>query len=320
MNYARPLIVDANAVVTRCIMASAPGDAAAGGLRFTGGIHGSLSMLCDFVKTTKADYIVAFFDGEVPAWRKELVPGYKDRRELEERLPGYFEQAFGQIQSCFDLFPLLGVRCLTYANLEADDAIAAAVRVFAHKGVTPVVATSDADMFQTCAMGAQVLDFATKRTVDAQNFEREVGVPMHLYVLYRTLVGDPSDRLSGARGCGPKRAAALIQETTLGPTTTPQVQLQRLRARLKAKGKLRQFEESIVEESDLLDRTMKVIDLSNSFGPTHALARALSERVPFRPVDFLRKCKSLGLYSALGDPERFLRPFREARARLEAVA
>lgn len=314
-----PLVVDANAVITRCIMASAPGDSLAGG-RFTGGVFSSLSMLADFTEMTKADYVVAFFDGEVPRWRKELIPEYKDRRDMEERLPGYFEEAFRQIQTCFEIFPLLGVKCLTYAELEADDAVAAAVRVFAASGSTPVVATSDADMFQCCAMGGRVWDFATKRWVDAESFEREVGLPMNVYVLYRALVGDQSDRLKGAHGCGPKRAVALLQETTFGPDVTPLEQLHRLVARLKVRpGKVPAFVTSILESVDYLERSLKVIDLSDSFGPTQALARALSERVPVRPREFLVACKKAGLRSVLGDPERFLRPFREVRARLDAV-
>jgi 5'-3' exonuclease len=314
-----PLVVDGNAVITRCVMASAPSDSITGG-RFTGGIYGSLSMLSDFVEMTRADYVVVFFDGEVPRWRKELIPEYKDRRDMEERLPGYFDEAFKQIQSCWEIFPHLGMKCLTYAELEADDAVAAAVRVFADAGVTPVVATSDADMFQCCAMGGRVWDFATKRWVDATCFEREVGVPMNVYVLYRALVGDQSDRLKGARGCGPKRASALLQETTYGDGVSPQEQLQRLVARLKVRpGKVPAFVTNIVEEVEYLERTLRVIDLSDSFGDTRGLARSLSERVPLRERDFLLACRKAGLRSVLGDPENFLRPFRNVRARLDAV-
>lgn len=324
----RPLIVDANSLIVRNIMSSALSDLQANG-KFTGGIYGSLQSLRLLVSMPDApvDRVYAFFDHGVPPRRRALIPEYKSarasRREMlteEQR-----EQAFAQIGECFNLFRLLGVHCMSFVNREADDCVAAAARAFAEDD--PIVASTDADLLQTVLYGASVFDFGQKRWVTTDTFEETVGVAPPLYVLLRTLVGDTSDSIKGAAGCGPVRAKKLLAEFDVYDDFPPHVRdlapLEQFDAlcsyllRLQKEGtkKLAAWEQAIVDDRPRLRRVIQAINLDGSFGPSAGLQNRLGEIPPVQPLPFLKACKALSMKSILGEPETYLRPFRTVEAR-----
>lgn len=324
----RTVILDANSLVVRCIMASALDDLKANG-QFTGGVYGSLRSLRALLSMpdVPVDRVFAFFDHGVPARRLQLLPGYKSaRKERRELLSDEDkERAFMQINQCFELFGLLGVRCFAYKDREADDGVAAAVRVLASETHRPVVVSSDGDLLQTVRMGADVWDLAHGRMVTPENFVDVTGVPLETYTTYRALTGDTSDSVEGARGCGPKRAAGLIAEVLAADenefpppfTSLPAVeQLTEIGVYLQKKGDdLRGWEQTVIESLPRLKRTVLGIDLSASFGPTTGLAAAMADLPPVQDRPFLQACKRMQMRSVLGDPEGYLRPFRAIQQR-----
>lgn len=333
----RPLLLDANNLVMRNVMASALEDLQAGGL-FTGGIYGSLRSLRALVSQPEflADRVVAIFDHGVPARRLRLLPGYKsarkERRELlteEER-----ERAFEQVRQCYDLFGLLGVRCLAFKSREADDGVAAAVRLYAALGCVPVVISSDADLLQTVGMGAHVWNPVHAQLVDSHNFNEVTGISLAFYVLYRALVGDTSDSIKGAHGCGPKRAVELLtalmaaEIDCLPPSLADLTPLEQLKVcadylRNASKSReLRAWERGILTDLPRLQNVICGIDLRDSFGPVSVLEATIHASPPLREMEFLRMCRKLGMNSVLGQPESYLRPFRDLqkrRAKSDAV-
>lgn len=326
-----PVILDANSLAMRNIMVSAADDLKAGEV-WTGGIFGTLSMFRAFLAApeTRADSLYAFFDGGVPAYRLKLLPGYKSqRKERRARLltDEQMERAMDQLGLIKEMLGFLGVVCVQYKEREADDACAAAVRLLAGKNTTPVVVSSDKDLLQVINMGGRVWDIANSRWVERENFEEVTGVNPANYLLYKTLVGDPSDSIKGCAGCGDVRARELVEklikvcplfrEETVSFDAQPQVQLETVRLWLKRKveGKRRAFEHNFLADYPRLVNEMKGIDLSNSFGGTSGLSEKLQLRPPVQKMDFLRFCKRLSLQHVLNDPEHFIRPFREAAAR-----
>ena len=319
------LVIDANNLISRAIFASALDDLRAGG-RFTGGIFGSLSSLRALMTNplvAGVGPIYACFDNGVPKRRTKLLPDYKQaRRESREALPEEErEKALGQIEACYSFWPSLGVCCLSYKHREADDVVAAVVRVLAGQGVVPVVVSSDRDLFQLVAHGAEVFDLRSQSLITHETFEEHAGgIPLELWLLYRALVGDSSDGIKGSPGCGPKRAAKLIEDLdldTLPADADPHAQLRHLcavvRARLRTSKKPRAFETSLLEREDHLHRVLGAIDLGDSFGPVASLTTRMQD-LPFVDTkSFLRQCRDLQFASVLGDPSGTLDPFLKAQ-------
>lgn len=308
------LVVDANSVIVRAIYASALDDLKAGG-QFTGGVYGALMSLRTIVRELSEQFritrVIAAFDNGVPEYRTQLLPDYKLARKTRQSiLPDEErERAFQQIRTSFDLWPTLGVLCLSYTKREADDVVAAVARRCLLDGRTPIIVSSDRDLWQCVRDGARVFDLRNNRLIDGDNFmEHSDGVPVSTWLLYRALVGDSSDGIAGAAGCGPKRAKQLLSESA-PQAHAPIEQLRDLVAVLAAKKDARKFEQAVVAAHEHLVRVLSAIDLSASFGPDRKLVERMRQLPEIEKRSFLQFCKRLGFASVLSDPHAVIGPF-----------
>lgn len=303
-------------------MASALDDLKAGGI-FTGGVYGTLTSLVSIltIPGLQPGAIYACFDAGIPPRRLALLPDYKANRAARRHLLSDDDRAkaFTQMQLARQMFDFLGIVCLKYKAREADDVVAALVRVLRTQGRRPLVITGDRDLWQTVRWGAQVWDLNRKAILDAETFEAAAGVSLDRYLLYRTLVGDASDHIQGAPGVGPVRALQLLTEHADCLDGSPEEQLTRLVAAVRAKPKRRKFEESVLDAESHLRCVLPAIDLADSFGGTKRLREATFRQPPFALHPFLRFCAKLQFGSVLGDPQRFIRPFRDAVARRDGL-
>ena len=152
--------------------------------------------------------LVAWDTLEVPTYRHEALDVYQSGREFEAEL---LEQ--------LDLLPaLVASSGLAYAKApgyEADDFLGAAVSAEEERGGTVLVATSDRDAFQLAGARTTILQpvrgEAPARIGPAEVRER-YGVDPEQVPDFIALRGDPSDRIPGARGIGPKKAADLLAQ------------------------------------------------------------------------------------------------------------
>jgi DNA polymerase I len=140
---------------------------------------------------------------EEPTERHEKLPGYQGGREFDDAL---VEQ--------LDVLPEFVTAC-GFANAkapgyEADDFLAAAVVAEGRRGGKVLVASGDRDAFQLASETTTIL-FPVRagemaRIGPAQVRER-YGVDPKQVPDFIALRGDPSDKIPGARGVGPKGAA-----------------------------------------------------------------------------------------------------------------
>jgi DNA polymerase-1 len=152
--------------------------------------------------------LVAWDTLEVPTYRHEELAVYQSGREFDKEL---LEQ--------LDLLPaLVASSGLAYAKApgyEADDFLGAAVATEEAAGGTVLVATSDRDAFQLASARTTILQpvrgEAPTRIGPAEVRER-YGVEPEQVPDFIALRGDPSDRIPGARGIGPKKAADLLAQ------------------------------------------------------------------------------------------------------------
>ena len=144
-----------------------------------------------------------------PTYRHELFDGYQAGREFDAEL---LEQ--------LDLLPQLveafGFAAAKEAGYEADDFLAAAVAHEEERGGTALVATSDRDAFQLASERTTILQptrgVSELARVGPDEVRERYGVQPEQVPDFIALRGDPSDRLPGAKGVGPKTAADVLRQ------------------------------------------------------------------------------------------------------------
>jgi DNA polymerase I len=99
------------------------------------------------------------------------------------------------------------------AGYEADDFLASAVASEERRGGTVLVASGDRDAFQLASDATTILHpvkAGEMARIGPAEVRERYGVAPRQVPDFIALRGDPSDRLPGARGVGPKGAAALL--------------------------------------------------------------------------------------------------------------
>jgi 5'-3' exonuclease len=169
---------------------------------------GFTSMLLRLWQAERPRAVVVGWDTlEVPTYRHEALPGYQAGRVFDAAL---LEQ--------LDLLPQLvtstGIVCGKTPGYEADDFLAAAVASERKRGGAVLVATSDRDAFQLAGADVTILQplrgVSSLARIGPDEVVERYGVEPAQVVDFIALRGDPSDRIPGARGVGPKTAASLL--------------------------------------------------------------------------------------------------------------
>jgi DNA polymerase-1 len=172
-------------------------------------IVGFLNMLTSVWEAEKPRTVLVAFDtvGE-PTYRNELLPQYQAGREFPFELTN-------QLDRLPVLVEALGFAQAKGIGYEADDFLAAAVAAEEARGGKALVLTTDRDLFQLASPKTTVLRprrgvSEIDRIGPAQ--VREIyGVEPSQVPDFVALRGDPSDKIPGAPGVGPGRAAAIIK-------------------------------------------------------------------------------------------------------------
>jgi DNA polymerase-1 len=145
---------------------------------------------------------------EEPTYRHEALEDYQGGRDFDDELVDQLEVLPDFVSAC-------GFAVAKEAGYEADDFLAAAVAQEERRHGTAVVATGDRDAFQLASEHTTILQPVRAgemaRIGPAQVRER-YGVDPRQVPDFIALRGDPSDRIPGARGIGPKTAAGLLRQ------------------------------------------------------------------------------------------------------------
>jgi DNA polymerase-1 len=145
----------------------------------------------------------------VPTYRHELFAGYQAGRQFDEEL-------LEQLDLLPDLVTAFGFAAAKAPGYEADDFLAAAVKQEETRGGQVLVATSDRDSFQLASDKTTILQptrgVSELARIGPDEVRDRYGVEPEQVADFIALRGDPSDRLPGAKGVGPKTAADILKE------------------------------------------------------------------------------------------------------------
>jgi DNA polymerase-1 len=146
---------------------------------------------------------------EVPTYRHELFAGYQGGREFDAEL-------LEQLDLLPEVVRSFGFAAAKGAGYEADDFLAAAVRDEESRGGRALVVTSDRDSFQLASESTTILQptrgVSELARIGPADVRERYGVDPAQVPDFIALRGDPSDKIPGARGVGPKTAAILLGE------------------------------------------------------------------------------------------------------------
>ena len=178
--------------------------------RPAGAIVGFTNMLVRLWESEQPRSIVVGWDTlEVPTYRHEAFDAYQGGRVFE---PDLLEQ----LAMLPEIVQALGFTAAKGAGYEADDFLAAAVAAARKKRWPALVVTSDRDAFQLASDRVTLLmptrGVSEPARVGPAEVRERYGVEPAQVPDFIALRGDPSDKLPGAPGVGPKRAAEIIQE------------------------------------------------------------------------------------------------------------
>ncbi|MGZ4280472.1 MAG: 5'-3' exonuclease [Gaiellaceae bacterium] len=175
-----------------------------------GGVLGFANMLLRLWQAEEPRAVLVGWDslGE-PTYRNEAFDGYQSGRQFDPEL-------VEQLDMLPELVRAMGFAAAKGAGYEADDFLAAAVASEEARGGSSVVATSDRDAFQLASEQTTILQpvrgvSELARIGPAEVVER-YGVEPAQVPDFIALRGDPSDKLPGAAGVGPKKAADVLRE------------------------------------------------------------------------------------------------------------
>ena len=169
-----------------------------------------------------ANFLLGLYDAEEPravlvGWDSLDTPTYRHEAFAEYQAGRVFD---AELLEQLDLLPQLveafGFAAAKAPGYEADDFLAAAVAAEEARGGTVLVATSDRDSFQLVSERTTILQptrgVSQIARVGPLEVRERYGVDPHQVPDFIALRGDPSDKLPGARGVGPKRAADLLAQ------------------------------------------------------------------------------------------------------------
>jgi DNA polymerase-1 len=181
----------------------------AGG-RPAGAIIGFANMLTRLWELERPRAVLVAWDTlEAPTYRHEAFAPYQSGREFD---PALLEQ----LPLLPELVGACGFAVARAAGYEADDFLAAAARAEEASGGTAVVATSDRDAFQLASERTTILQpvrgVSELARIGPEEVRERYGVDPAQVPDFIALRGDPSDRLPGARGVGPKTAADVLAQ------------------------------------------------------------------------------------------------------------
>ena len=173
-----------------------------------GAIVGFANFLLRLYEAEQPRAVIVGWDTlEVPTERHEKFPAYQSGREFDDELLDQLDLLPEFVAAC-------GFQNAKANGYEADDFLAAAVAAEKRTHGMTVVASGDRDTFQLASDITTIL-YPVRAGEMARIGPAEVrdryGVDPGLVPDFIALRGDPSDKLPGARGVGPKGAADLLK-------------------------------------------------------------------------------------------------------------
>ena len=210
---------------------------------------GFISYLQKMIKLVGATHLAVIFDYDGSNERKALYSEYKaNRTEDWESLPEE-ELPFSEEDMIIKCLSYMDVKTIQSKGMEADDVIASIAMLFKDRAKI-TISSFDSDFFQLISESVSVLRYRGKASVlwDKEYFIDKMGFSPDRYVLFKSLVGDSADNITGVNGIGKKRGTEIVNQIdSIDDISTSEAKPKYINA--------------ILENIDIVKRNIKLIEL-----------------------------------------------------------
>ena len=189
-----------------------------------GGVGGFLRSLGALMRQIQPTKVYMVFDGKGSSNnRKNIIPEYKSSRnltrvtkhELFDNLEDEDESKVSQIVRIIQYLKTLPVHTVTRNGVEADDIITYLAHTLPQNADNRVfIVSSDKDYLQLVTQQIIVYRPIEKEYYTSDTVMEKFNIPPHNFILYKVLMGDNSDGVSGIKGLGPKTLLKRFPELT----------------------------------------------------------------------------------------------------------
>jgi len=233
-----------------------------------GGLGGFFRSLGALIRTINPTQVYMVFDGPGSSNnRKNIIPEYKSNRnvsrvtkhELFDNLEEEDDSKVDQIVRIIQYLKTLPVKTVSLPRVEADDIIAYLSDTLPTNPEDRVfIVSSDKDYLQLVTEQVIVYRPIEKEYYTEDTVKEKFGVSPHNFLLYKLLMGDNSDGVTGIKGLGPKGLFKRFPELT-----KQDLSFDDLLDIAEAKMKEHVVYARILHNIPLLEDKHRVMDLSN---------------------------------------------------------
>ena len=179
-----------------------------------GGLGGFLRSLNYLINQLQPTSVYVVFDGAGSSMnRKNLLPEYKSGRNLVritnwdifDSLEEEHDSKINQTVRLVHYLKCLPVKTVSMNKVEADDIIAYLSNILSTKHDSKVfIVSNDRDFVQLVNDKITVYRTDEKKFYTKDMIKNNFGVLAENFILYKTLLGDQSDKVEGVKGLGQK--------------------------------------------------------------------------------------------------------------------
>ena len=253
-----------------------------------GGLGGFIRSLNFLIKQVQPTSVYVVFDGVGSSTnRKNLLPEYKSGRNLTritnwdmfESLEDENDSKVDQLVRLIHYLKCLPVKTVSIDKAEADDIIAYLSKKLPEKNNSQVfIVSNDRDFMQLVSKDVILFRPADKEFYDKNTVKQKFGILVENFILYKTLLGDNSDKVEGVKGLGEKGLKKKFPELAEKPMTFDE-----LIDMCAEKHKENITYSRVVFDAEKLKRNYKIMDLSNpiiSHNDELFLDEFIDEKIP----------------------------------------
>jgi len=233
-----------------------------------GGLGGFFRSLGALIRQIDPTSVYVVFDGAGSANnRKNLLPEYKSGRNLQ-RITNWEvfdthededDAKVDQIVRIIQYLKTLPVKTVSIDKVEADDIIAHLCTVLPEQEKDKVfIVSSDKDFIQLVNKNVIVYRPMEKEFYTEDTVKEKYNMSPSNFIIYKTLMGDNSDKVKGIKGLGEKKLYKLFPELQERDLTLDDVY-----NICEGKFKEHVIYARIIQDIDSLEKNYKIMDLSN---------------------------------------------------------
>ena len=233
-----------------------------------GGLGGFFRSLGAEIRRVNPTQVYVIFDGAGSSnARKNLLPEYKSGRDIQritnwdafDNKDDEDDAKVDQIVRIIQYLKTLPVKTIGLPKVEADDVIAYLSDVLPKSPKDKIfIVSSDKDFLQLVNENVIVYRPMEKEFYTEKTIREKFNMSPSNFIIYKTLMGDNSDKVKGVKGLGEKKLYKLFPELQERDLT-----LEDVYSICEGKFKEHVIYARIIQNIDSLEKNYKIMDLSN---------------------------------------------------------